>query len=114
MISDSGELPRLTAAALVYLPGVWIIAAVATVAFGWLPKIAIALAWSLFAYCAVATLFTESFDLPDWFDEASLFAHTPLAPLEGVTAAPMLILLALGAAGIALGINGLRRRDLGA
>ncbi|MFC9999366.1 ABC transporter permease [Nocardia sp. NPDC127526] len=114
MTGDAGEPARLAAASLAYLPGVWTIAAAAAIAFGWLPKIALPVAWSVFAYCAVATLFTDSFDLPDWFDDASPFAHTPLAPLEGVTATALLILLALGAAGIAVGLTGFRRRDVGA
>ncbi|NNH68436.1 ABC transporter permease [Nocardia uniformis] len=112
-ISDAGELSRLTLAALVYLPAVWIVAALAAVAVGWLPRAAITLAWSVFAYCVLAVLFTTSFDLPDWFDDAAPFAHTPQAPLEAATALPLLVLVGVGAAGIALALTGLRRRDIG-
>ncbi|MBF6176623.1 ABC transporter permease [Nocardia blacklockiae] len=110
---DAAELLRVTGAALGYAPAVWVVVAVAVVAFGWLPTAAVPLSWAAFAYCAVAVLFADSFDLPGWFAEASPFEHTPLAPLDNVTATPLLGLLAVGAAGVLGGFAGLRRRDVG-
>nr|WP_174556863.1 ABC transporter permease [Nocardia mexicana] len=112
-VGDPGQLLRVTGAALVYLPAVWVVVAVAALVFGWLPAAAAPVAWSAFAYCVVAVLFADSFDLPAWFDDGSPFEHTPQAPLETVTAAPLLVLVALAAAGLLAGALGLRRRDIG-
>ncbi|TQM32520.1 ABC transporter permease [Nocardia bhagyanarayanae] len=112
-IADAVQPLRMTGVALVYLPAVWSIVAIATVCCGWFPKAAVPLAWTVFAYCAVALLFTAAFDLPDWFDEASPFTHTPKAPLESVTAAPLLLVTAIAAAGLGVGFAGFRRRDTG-
>ena len=43
----------------------------------------------------------------------SPFAHTPQAPLDTVTAAPLLVLGVVAAVLAASGYAGLRRRDLG-
>jgi ABC-2 type transport system permease protein len=92
---------------------VWLVVAVAVLGLGWLPRAAAAVAWVVVGYCAIVALFADSFDLPDWFGNASPFAHTPEAPLEGVTATPLLIIGAIGAVLLAGGFTGIRRRDLG-
>jgi ABC-2 type transport system permease protein len=112
-ISDAGQLPRLTGVALGYLPAIWLITAVAVLSIGWLPGAAAVIAWLGFGYCAVVTLFGDSFDIPEWLQRGSPFAHTPQAPLDAITAAPLLTLAALAAALAAGGYTGLRRRDLG-
>jgi ABC-2 type transport system permease protein len=111
-ISDLGQIPRLIGVALVYLPAVWLVTALAAVGFGWLPRLAAVVAWAAVGYCAVVALFGESFDLPGWFQQASPFAHTPEAPLEAVTAAPLLGIGAIVALLLAGGLAGFRRRDL--
>ena len=111
-ISDAGQIPRLIGVALVYLPAVWLVTALAVVGFGWLPRIAAVVAWTAVGYCAVVALFGDSFELPAWFREASPFTHTPEAPFEAVTAAPLLIIGALVVLLLAGGLAGFRRRDL--
>jgi ABC-2 type transport system permease protein len=60
----------------------------------------------------VVALFGDSFELPAWFQQASPFTHTPEAPLEAVTAAPLLALGAIVVLLLAGGLAGFRRRDL--
>jgi ABC-2 type transport system permease protein len=112
-VSDAGQIPRLMVIALVYLPAVWLVVGVAVLAFGWLPRAASAVAWAVFGYCAVVGLFAESFKLPDWVGRASPFEHTPQAPFESVTAAPLLIIGAIAVVLLAAGFVGFRRRDAG-
>jgi ABC-2 type transport system permease protein len=112
-VSDLGQVPRLTGAALTYLPAVWLIVGVTVLAFGWLPRPAAIVAWAAVAYCAVITLFADSFGLPGWSRQASPFRHTPQAPLDDVAVTPLLILGLLAAALIGAGYAGLRRRDIG-
>jgi ABC-2 type transport system permease protein len=111
-ISDAGQIPRLIGVALVYLPAVWLVIALAALGFGWLPRIAAVVAWTVVGYCAVVALFGDSFDLPAWSQQASPFAHTPEAPLEGVTAAPLLGIGAIVVLLLAASLAGFRRRDL--
>jgi ABC-2 type transport system permease protein len=111
-ISDAGQIPRLIGVALVYLPAVWLVTALAVVGFGWLPRIAAVVAWTAVGYCAVVALFGDSFELPAWSREASPFTHTPEAPFEGVTAAPLLAIGVIAVLLVVGGLAGFRRRDL--
>jgi len=112
-VDDPGQIPRLMAVSLVYVPAVWLVVAVAVLGFGWLPRLAAVVAWVAVGYCAVVGLFADSFNLPGWFKSASPFAHTPQAPLEGVSAAPLLVIGAVVVAFFTAGFAGLRRRDVG-
>jgi ABC-2 type transport system permease protein len=111
--SDAGQIPRMMAVALVYLPAVWAVIGLAVLAIGWLPRAAAVVAWVAVGYCAVVALFAESFDLPAWFQNASPFAHTPQAPLESVAATPLLVVGAVALVLLAAGFVGFRRRDAG-
>jgi len=114
MMTDDARQPlRLTAAALVHVPAVWIVLGVAVAAFGWLPRFAAALTWAFFAYCVVAVLFAEAFDLPSWFGEACPWTHTPQTPLENASVSSAVVLLAVAALAVLAGLLGLRRRDVG-
>ena len=112
-VSDAGQIPRLMAVALVYLPAMWLIVGLAVLAFGWLPRAAAAVAWVAVGYCATVAVFGDSFNLPGWLLNASPFAHTPEAPFESVTAAPLLTIAAIVVALLAGGFVGFRRRDVG-
>jgi ABC-2 type transport system permease protein len=111
--SDVGQAARLTAVALVYAPAAWTTVGLAALSFGWLPRAAAAVAWVAVGYCAVVAIFAESFRLPGWLRSASPFAHTPEAPLEAVTAGPLLVIVAAVGLLLAGGFVGFRRRDIG-
>lgn len=112
-IGDLGQTPRLLAAAAVYVPAVWLILAVAVAGVGWLPRAAAIIAWTYFAYCLVAEILAQSFNLPEWTRTASPFRHLPQAPLDTVTAGGILGVLALAAVAAIGGLVGFGRRDLG-
>ncbi|MET0522694.1 MAG: ABC transporter permease, partial [Jiangellaceae bacterium] len=112
-VSDLGQVPRLAGVALAYLPAVWLVVGVTVLAFGWLPRPAAIIAWVVVAYCAIITLFADSFDLPDWSRQASPMEHTPRVPLDSATATPFVLLAVLAATLIGAGYAGLRRRDVG-
>jgi ABC-2 type transport system permease protein len=106
-------VPRLIGVALAYLPAVWLIVAVTTLVVGWAPRLSAAVAWIAVAYCAVITLFADSFDLPGWAQRASPFTQTPRVPLDNLTLTPLIITGLLAAALMTTGYSGLRRRDIG-
>ncbi|SDU34525.1 ABC transporter permease [Gordonia westfalica] len=112
-IGDLGQIPRLLAAAAVYVPAVWLIPAVAVAGVGWLPRAAAIIAWTYFAYCLVAEILAQSFNLPEWTRTASPFRHLPQAPLDTVTAGGILGVLVLAAVAAIGGLVGFGRRDLG-
>jgi ABC-2 type transport system permease protein len=112
-VADASQAPRLIGVALTYLPAVWLIIAVTVLVLGWLPRSSAALAWITVAYCAVITLFADSFDLPSWVRQASPFAHTPNVPVDDLTVTPLLVVAVLAAGLMVVGYAGLRRRDIG-
>jgi ABC-2 type transport system permease protein len=112
-VSDPGQVPRLAAIALAYLPAVWLIIAVVVLALGWIPRPSAALAWVAVGYCAVVMLFADSFGLPGWVQRASPFAHTPQVPLADLALTPLVVIAVLAAVAIGAGYAGLRRRDVG-
>ncbi|GAA4326066.1 hypothetical protein GCM10023178_38580 [Actinomadura luteofluorescens] len=61
---------------------------------------------------AVVTLFGAGLDLNQWVLDVSPFTHVPKLPGHAFTAVPLLWLLAVAAVLSALGLLGLRRRDL--
>jgi ABC-2 type transport system permease protein len=112
-VSDLGQVARMAAVGLAYVPAVWLVVAVAAFGFGWLPRAASVVAWSMVGYCAVVAVFADSFNLPDWALQASPFAHLPQVPLESFTATAAVLVVAVGAALVVGGAAGLHRRDIG-
>lgn len=112
-IDDPSQTPRLMAVALVYVPAMWAVIGLAVLGFGWLPRAAAAVAWVAVGYCTIIALFADSFDLPAWSQDASPFEQTPGAPLESVTATPLLLIGAVVVVLLMAGFTGFRRRDVG-
>jgi ABC-2 type transport system permease protein len=112
-VGDPGQAFRMAGVALVYLPAVWAVVAVAVLGIGWAPPAAAAAGWAALGYCAVVALFADSFDLPGWVQRGSPFVHLPEAPLQTVTVPPLLTVGAVAAALVLAGLAGFRRRDVG-
>ena len=110
----AAELGRLLGATSAYLPAVWVVAGLAVALCGLLPRPAAALAWAAVAYVTVTTLFASSLDWPDWVDDGSPLAWTPLAPVEDGATAPLVVLTASAAVLLGVGLAGFRSRDLAA
>ncbi|WP_328469191.1 ABC transporter permease [Actinoplanes sp. NBC_00393] len=112
-VNDPGQAVRMTGVALVYLPAVWAVVAVAALSLGWWARAAAVAGWVALGYCAVVELFADSFNLPEWMQQASPFVHLPDAPLESVTATPLIVVGVVVVALITAGFAGFRRRDVG-
>jgi ABC-2 type transport system permease protein len=104
------KLPTVLGTAAVQLPVVWLLAAVTVTLFGLLPRFT-PVAWGvLVAFIALYLLGSLS-GFPQWVLDLAPFAHTPRVGPD-FTVTPLLWLLVVDAALIALGVMGFRRRDL--
>jgi ABC-2 type transport system permease protein len=105
------ELPRALAAAMVQLPAVWVLAALAVALFGLVPRLTPA-AWGvLVAYLVLLTV-GATLQLNHWLLDLSPFTHVPKAPAADITATPLASLTATAVALTAAGLSGLRHRDI--
>lgn len=101
------------ATALVQVPAVWVVVALAVLVVGLLPRWDW-LAWVVFVAFLTLGELGELLDLPQWLRELSPYAHTPAMPAEPFERVPVLVLLGLAAALLIAGVVGYRRRDLSA
>ena len=110
---DASQVWRLLGAALVTVPGVLVLAAVAVALFGASPRVAL-VAWAALALAVLVQLFGELLGLPDWSRALSPLHHVPGLPAEGFQAVPLVALTALAAALVVLGLRAFERRDVAA
>ena len=104
---------RMTGAALGQLPSALVLAAVAIALFGVLPRASVGGAWTALGLVVVISLFGQALQLSHWILDVSPFTHAPRLPGGPVQAAPLLWLCAVALALSAVGLAGLRRRDIG-
>ncbi|MCW2632874.1 MAG: putative exporter of polyketide antibiotics-like protein, partial [Pseudonocardia sp.] len=107
-----GQLSRLVAVAVSQVPAVLVLAGVAVALTGLWPR-RVALSWAAFGACVVLVEFGELLQLPGWVLDISPFRHTPQLPAVSPQAGPLLALLAVVLVLGAVGLVGLRRRDIG-
>ncbi|MEQ7124091.1 ABC transporter permease [Actinopolymorpha sp. B11F2] len=106
-----GQLPRVFAGAMVQLPAVWTLAAVAVALFGLLPRIAAA-SWAAFGLCLFLGWVGALLQLDQVLLDASPFTHLPKLPGGDVTAEPFVWLAGVVVVLVAVGLVGFRRRDV--
>lgn len=108
---DWSLVPALTGASLAYAPALWVTAGVAVALFGWLPN-ASAAAWAVPGYSFLVVYLGDLIDLPDWLADFSPIGHVPQVPAADLEWTPLLVLTAVAAGLIWLGLAGFNRRDL--
>ncbi|MFD0662977.1 ABC transporter permease [Thermocatellispora tengchongensis] len=110
-VNESGLFGEIMAASAVYIPALWVTAGLAAALVGWFPR-AGALAWLVVVYAGVVGYFGTILQFPEWMNNLSPFGHIPRLPVEDFTWTPLLILTAIAAGLVAVGLYGFRRRDL--
>jgi polyether ionophore transport system permease protein len=108
---DGGLVGDLLTAALAYAPALWLTAGLALALYGWVPR-ATAAAWLVPVYGFVVGYLGEILRFPGWLKDLSPYGHVPRLPAAEMSWPPLLVLTAIAAALTALGLAGLRRRDL--
>ena len=115
--SAGPEVARLLGAAMVQLPASLAVAGAAVVLFGLAPRASVAGAWTVVGVVVLIALFGQVLQLSQWVLDVSPFAHVPKLPGAEVTlhttGAPLLWLALAALALAAVGLAGLRRRDIG-
>jgi polyether ionophore transport system permease protein len=104
---------RLVAAGLVQLPAAMCLAGFACLVVGMLPRWSIGLGWAAFGICGLIGLFGPAVQLSQKVLDIFPFTHTPKLPGGVFSATPVTWLCAAALAMTAVGVAGLRRRDIG-
>ena len=105
-----GTLAVVVGTAAVQLPAVWLLAAITVGLFGLAPRFT-PVAWGVLVGFVAVYLIGELARFPQWLLDLEPFAHIPRVGAD-FTAVPLLWLLAIDAALIAMGALAFRRRDL--
>ena len=110
-----GEVPgvgTLLAAAVVRLPAVAVVVAIALLAVGAVPHLSSAIAWGGLAVAFGLGELGSTVGLPTWLIEVSPFAHVPQMPGGQFELAPTVVLTAIAAGITGLAFAAYRRRDV--
>lgn len=102
---------QIAAAALALAPGVWLTIGITMAVLGWLPHWT-ALPWAVVAWSLFMSWFASLLELPERLIKLTPFGHLPQIPVQPMAWTPVLVVTALAAALIALGLAGYRRRDI--
>jgi ABC-2 type transport system permease protein len=111
LVYTQGDLGDILAGTMLQLPAVWVMAAVAVLVFGLLPRWSL-LAWAAPAACLLILLVGETLQLNQRVLDISPFTHVPHLPGGDVSATPLIALIAVAAALGASGLAGFRRRNI--
>ncbi|MFX0577490.1 ABC transporter permease [Nocardia nepalensis] len=113
-ISDgdlAGKLGDCLGAAAVQVPAVWVLTGITVAIYGLAPRYT-PVAWGVLS-TMIAIFVIGSLDgLPQWARDLVPFVHPPKLPGSSFEATPILWLLGIAVALLAVGIVGFRRRDL--
>jgi ABC-2 type transport system permease protein len=102
---------RLVVAALVQLPAVWVLTALALAFVGLLPRAAVG-AWVALVLCVLLGELGSALRLPSRLLDLSPYTHVPRLPGGEVAWTPLAWLTAVALALAVAGFVGLRRRDV--
>jgi ABC-2 type transport system permease protein len=110
-VEDASLLPRVLGAALAYTPALWITVGVAVALYGLFPG-AVGLTWVVVVYGFVVSYLGALMQFPEWMGRISPFSQIPQLPVDDFTITPLLVLTAITAALVVVGLIGFQRRDL--
>jgi ABC-2 type transport system permease protein len=113
VLGEAARIGELTAAGLVMVPAMWLLAGATLLVYGALPRWSLA-AWALVAWVFVAAMFGSLLELPQWLLNLSPFQHVPALPAASMSWMPIVILTAAVAVLITAGLAALEHRDLAA
>lgn len=99
-------------AALAQLPAVWVLTGITVAVFGLAPGL-ITAGWAALVLFLVLGQLGTILGLPQWMMDLSPFTHSPKLPGGELSATPLVMLTAVAAILVTIGLATFRRRDLG-
>ncbi|MCB8818590.1 ABC transporter permease [Desulfosporosinus shakirovi] len=105
------ELSRTLGASIVKLPSIWVMAGIAVLLFGLLPKLATGLSWGIFGIFLIIQSIWELGQVNQAVFNLSPFAY--VYPNHSITAMPLVILTLIAGILIVGGLIGFRHREIG-
>lgn len=102
----------LLLASVLQAPAVVAVVGIVALLLGWLPRATSTVGWIVVGYGAVFTTFGDLLELPDFMAELNVFGHLAEYPVEDISWTPVIILTAIGVAGLVLGLLGFNRREI--
>ena len=94
------------------IPLAWLVLGVGVALFALLPRLAGPLTYGLVVVAFALDFVGGLLDLPEWVLELSPFRHLASVPAVDLDVTAALVMLAIGFAGVAVGVAVFRRRDL--
>lgn len=111
VIEEAIPFSSMFFAAMVYLPAIWVMIALAVLALGWIPK-ATGLSWLYLGYSFLVVYLGGLLQFPEWMAKISPFGYIPEYPVEEINGWTLVILTLIAAGLIMLGFMGYRKRDI--
>jgi ABC-2 type transport system permease protein len=108
----STEIPQLLTAALIQTPATWVLAGIAILIIGALPRYTQA-SWGAVVIALLISELGPVLQLGHWAMDISPFTHLPKLPGGTITTTPIIWLFAIAIALTAAGLTTYRRRDIG-
>jgi ABC-2 type transport system permease protein len=106
------EVANMLAAAIVYLPAIWVLGGIAVALYGLLPRLTLA-SWGAFIACLLIELAVELQQVSGAVQDLSPFTHVPKLLVSDASLVPVIGLAILALALVGIGLAGLQRRSLG-
>jgi len=105
-------IPNVLEAAAAQLPACLVFLGVTLLVFAFLPRATIPLGWTIVGVAAILGTFGPILQLPDWLNNLSPFAHSPVPSGSDTDWSGGLWMLAIGLAAGAAAVLAMRRREI--
>ncbi|MGC4018664.1 MAG: hypothetical protein QM793_05175 [Muricomes sp.] len=106
------EILHLLKIGFSYLPAIWVMAGLAILIVGVIPKLS-ALVWLVFGYSFIVMYIGRVMDLPKWLGKITPFGNIPQIPVEKFSLTPLAVLTLIAIVLAAVGLWWYRERDIG-
>jgi len=107
------KVATLVGAGLAQAPAVLVLAGITVALFGLAPQASVAASWSILGAAVLMYVLGTALQLSHWVLDLSPFTHVPKLPGGTLSGTPLVWLVLVAVLLTALGLAGLRRRDIG-